>query len=272
MSGKQNGTSLRALTEAEDGEVILPLSGRSFVSFSRDTFELLKRMSNIWKQISFAQTSLLFLYLSYNRARHARNTYILCKAAKCLPLLFILFFSIQVCAQKVSVRTNLLYWASSTPNVSLEWRLAPRYTLSATVGYNAFNFPNRTGSEGVATNPKLHHWLVMPETKYWFCRTFERHYIGFHALYGKYNAGGMKFPSFLSDGRYDGWGTGAGLSYGYQWALGKRWGLEASIGAGYIYLRYDKYACGACGKKAGSYRRHYFGPTKTAISIVYHIR
>lgn len=133
------------------------------------------------------------------------------------------------------IKTNLLYWATTTPNVGLEWRLAPRYTLSATVGYNAFNFPNHTDANGVAVNPKLHHWLVMPEAKYWFCRVFERHYIGFHALYGQYNAGGMKFPKFLEDARYDGWAAGAGLSYGYQWALGKRWGLEASIRRG-LYL------------------------------------
>ena len=140
------------------------------------------------------------------------------------------------------------------------------------MGYNAFNFRNRTNSDGVAVNPKLHHWLVMPEVKYWLCRAFERHYIGLHALSGKYNAGGLRFPSFFSDGRYDGWAAGAGISYGYQWAAGKRWGVEASVGAGYIYLRYDKYGCGACGSKAGSYRRHYFGPTKAALSIVYYIR
>ena len=146
-------------------------------------------------------------------------------------------------AQQAGIKTNLLYWATTTPNIGLEWRLAPRYTLS-----------------------------VMPEAKYWFCRVFERHYIGFHALYGQYNAGGMKFPKFLEDARYDGWAAGAGLSYGYQWALGKRWGLEASVGVGYIYLRYDKYNCGACGDKQGNYRRHWFGPTKAAVSFIYYIR
>ena len=53
-------------------------------------------------------------------------------------------------AQQAGIKTNLLYWATTTPNIGLEWRLAPRYTLSATVGYNAFNFPNRTDANGVA--------------------------------------------------------------------------------------------------------------------------
>ena len=175
-------------------------------------------------------------------------------------------------AQHAGVKTNLLYWATTTPNVGLEWQLSPRYTFSATVGYNAFNFPNRTTSDGVSANPKLHHWLVMPEAKYWFCRAFERGYLGLHALYGQYNAGGMRFPAFLQDDRYEGWAAGAGLSYGYQWAIGKRWGLEASVGAGYLYLRYDKYDCGACADKRGDYRRHYFGPTKASVSFIYYIR
>lgn len=188
-----------------------------------------------------------------------------------LPLLLI---GGLVCihAQRIGVKTNLLYWATSTPNVGMEWRVASRYTLSATVGYNAFNFADRTSDDGRALNPKLHHWLVMPEAKYWFCRPFERSYLGLHALYGQYNAGGVRYPLSLPDARYEGWAAGAGVSYGYQWALGRRWGLEASIGAGYVYLRYDKFNCGACGDKQGNYRRHYFGPTKAALSFIYYIR
>ena len=175
-------------------------------------------------------------------------------------------------AQQLGIKTNLLYWATTTPNVGLEWRIAPHYTLSATVGYNAFNLLNRTNENGVSVNPKLHHWLIMPEGKYWFCKAFERHYVGVHLLYGRYNVGGVRFPSFLEDERYEGWASGIGVSYGYQWAIGKRWGLEASLGIGYLYLDYAKYNCGACGLKIGDYQRHYFGPTKAAISFIYYIR
>ena len=28
-------------------------------------------------------------------------------------------------AQHAGIKTNLLYWATTTPNVGLEWRLAP---------------------------------------------------------------------------------------------------------------------------------------------------
>lgn len=187
-------------------------------------------------------------------------------------ILFFLCLSGTLRAQNVNVKTNLLYWATTTPNIGMEWRLSPKYTLSTVFGYNSFNFRNHTSSKGINVNPKLHHWVVMPEAKYWFCRAFERHYLGFHALYGQYNVGGLRFPAFLKDERYDGWGIGTGLSYGYQWAVGKYFGIELSLGVGYVYMNYEKYACGACGEKLGRFNRHYFGPTKVSASFIYYIR
>lgn len=69
-----------------------------------------------------------------------------------------------------------------------------------------------------------------------------------------------------------GWATGIGISYGYTWILGKRWNLEANIGAGYIYTKYDKYECKTCGRFKGNQKKHYFGPTKAGISLIYIIK
>ena len=191
-----------------------------------------------------------------------------------LCVLFI-FSVLYVQAQHTGIKTNLLYCMTATPNLGLEWSPASHCTLSAVFGYNAFNFPNRVDKGDYPVNPKLHHWLVMPEVKYWFCRAFERSYLGIHALYGRYNVGGIHFLHPLRDKRYEGWGAGCGLSYGYQWAIASRWGLELSGGVGYIYTEYDQFdcgACGACGTKQKSCRQHYFGPTKAAISFIYYIR
>lgn len=54
--------------------------------------------------------------------------------------------------------------------------------------------------------------------------------------------------------------------------LGKRWNLEATIGLGYIYTQYDKYECATCGKFKGNKDKHYFGPTKAGISLIYIIK
>ena len=63
-----------------------------------------------------------------------------------------------------------------------------------------------------------------------------------------------------------------GISYGYSWILGKRWNIEATIGFGYAYSNYDKYDCATCGRFKGSQDKHYFGPTKAGISLIYIIK
>ena len=75
-----------------------------------------------------------------------------------------------------------------------------------------------------------------------------------------------------ADHRYQGWATGLGISYGYSWILGKRWNIEATIGFGYAYSNYDKYDCATCGRFKGSQDKHYFGPTKAGISLIYIIK
>lgn len=72
--------------------------------------------------------------------------------------------------------------------------------------------------------------------------------------------------------RYDGNLYGAGISYGYQWIISKRWSMEATIGVGYARLEYDKYARGDGGEKLGHNTSNYFGPTKVGLSFIYVIK
>jgi hypothetical protein len=64
---------------------------------------------------------------------------------------------------------------------------------------------------------------------------------------GSYLAG-IKLPFGMYPGlkthRYEGEFIGGGVSYGYQWVLSKHWNLEATLGAGYAYINYDRYQCG----------------------------
>ncbi len=96
---------------------------------------------------------------------------------------------------------------------------------------------------------------------------------GVHLQYGRYNAGGIKLPlriyTGLADHRYEGYLTGAGISYGYQWYLSPRWNLEAQFGFGYSYMHYKEYECRQCGEQLGKNHKHYFGPTKVGVSLVY---
>ena len=128
-------------------------------------------------------------------------------------------------AQDIAAKTNLLYWSSTTPNLSLEFGLGKRTTLNLTGAY--------------------------------------------------YNISGVRVlfqDKSTKDHRYQGWVTGVGLSYGYSWILGKRWNLEATVGLGYVYTDYDKYECATCGEFKESGSKHYFGPTKASISLIYMIK
>lgn len=186
-----------------------------------------------------------------------------------LVTLSLLFCTSHSIAQKITLKTNLLYGSyAQTPNLSMEFGLGKRITLDISGGYNPWN---RTGSAG--NNKKLVHWIVQPELRYWTCQRFNGHFFGIHAFGSQYNISEYELPLLFGKGskdyRYEGWAAGGGISYGYQWILGKHWNLEATIGVGYAYLKYDKYDCPKCGDYVGEYSKSYFGPTKAGVSLIY---
>jgi hypothetical protein len=165
------------------------------------------------------------------------------------------------------VKTNLLWDATATINLGVELRLSKRYTLDLPVNFNTWSLND---------NKKWKHILVQPEVRWWLCESFYGHFIGLHGIYGHYNVGGIKLPfnllPELKTNRYQGDLYGAGVSYGYQWLLSPRWSLEATLGAGYARLEYERFACGKCGDKIEDNGKNYFGPTKAGISLIYIIK
>ena len=167
-------------------------------------------------------------------------------------------------AQQVGIKTNLLGWATASPNLGMEIKLGKKSTLDVYGSINPFRFDD---------GKQWKHWLVQPEYRFWPCESFKGHFLGLHLIGGEYNLAKVKMPfgayKGLRNTRYQGWGVGAGISYGYQWLLSKHWSAEATIGVGYIYSEYDRYPCATCGKKIESGKKHYVGPTKAAISLIY---
>lgn len=45
--------------------------------------------------------------------------------------------------------------------------------------------------------------------------------------------------------------------------------MEASVGLGYEYVDYREYACPTCGERTRDKTKHYIGPQKAALSVVY---
>lgn len=66
--------------------------------------------------------------------------------------------------------------------------------------------------------------------------------------------------------------TAPGLSYGYQWLIGKRWNLEATVGLGYARLWDRKYPIAECGEVIRTRSRNYFGPTKIGLALIFIIK
>lgn len=192
------------------------------------------------------------------------------KYSFCLLLFFLLMGSSvsQLRAQDWAIKSNIVYDATASINLGVEIGLAPKWTLDVSGNLNAWSKDENT---------RWKHWLVQPEARYWFCDRFSRHFIGAHAIGGAFNLGGINNNlsflgtdfSVLKDQRYQGYAFGAGVAYGFAFMLSEHINLELEAGFGYMYLDYDIYACGNCGRKIGKDNHHYVGPTKAAINLVF---
>jgi len=173
----------------------------------------------------------------------------------------------NVSAQKIAVKSNLLYDATTTVNLGLEFGLARKWSLDVPVNYNPWKL-----NDGA----RLKHWGIQPELRYWSCERFNRWFFGLHGHYADFNVGGFPDWSFISENmqqnRYQGHLYGGGLSVGRSWIIRKRWSIEATIGVGYARINYDKYPCAECGTKIEKTGKNYFGPTKAGLSLIYVIK
>lgn len=190
------------------------------------------------------------------------------KRLKRVMTAIVLLFSASANAQELAVKTNLVSDVLLSPNIGVEAGLHPRWTMNVTGELNAWPLNGH----------KWKHWFVRPELRYWFCRRFAGHFAGVHLIGGQYNFANIdmnfKFAGSdfrnLADRRYQGWGAGAGIAYGYDWIISKHWNIEATVGVGWIYTRFDSYPCAKCGSKIDSNKPHnYVGPTTAALNIVY---
>lgn len=180
-----------------------------------------------------------------------------------------LLFPFVLSAQVANIKTNAVYWGILTPNVALEFPLGRKLTTDWHFLYNPWTFSD---------NRKMKMMAVQPELRYWLCERFNGHFLGAHLVGGIYNIGnintgfkllGTDFGS-LKDYRYEGWMAGVGIGYGYQWLLSRRWSLEAEIGLGYIFTRFDQFECVHCGNRIKNNEpHHYLGPTKAVLNLIY---
>ena len=169
----------------------------------------------------------------------------------------------------LAIKTNLLYTGVTlTPNIALEVGLGRRTSIALAGSYNPWNLKGKPGD-----NKKMVHYLVKPEFRYWFCERFNGHFIGTHLLYSHYNIGGYNLPYLFGSEsdkfRHEGMAFGGGFNYGYHRALTSFFAVEATVGLGYLYNKYDQYDAPRCGGiNIKGVTKSYLIPSTLAINLV----
>ena len=187
---------------------------------------------------------------------------------------------LNVEAQDVSLKHNLLYDATLTPNLGLEVTVGQRSSFQLFYGLNPWN--------GYHGRKKLQHWSLMPEYRYWLHSKHQHPspnthhptpniltgwFTGLHAVGGEYNVAGVKLPfglfKPLRTNHYEGSYWGGGVTLGHAWRLSDQWRLEAAVGVGLIWTKYKQYENVECGDLLADDTYLYIGPTKLALNIAY---
>ena len=172
-------------------------------------------------------------------------------------LIFFLFvlLSLPAAAQRMAVKTNLLYLATGTPDLGAELVVGERISLSFSV-FGSRNPYWRDKSLGEETVTRF--IALQPEVRYWFNgRPLTRFYAGVNLLASAYD-----YP--FRERVYQGNAAGAGLTVGYVFNLTRKLDLELSTGAGLLLYR---------GKREEEFTNGYkLCPQKLGVTLVYIIK
>lgn len=188
--------------------------------------------------------------------------------AMAFGLLLLLAFPQQGRAQRLAVKSNVLYLAALTPDLGVEVITGERTSVALSVfgHYKPYGL-----------NSKL--LVIQPEFRYWFNgRPLTREYVGISAFAATYD---MSLPTKgdTMPNIFKGDGIAIGLSGGHVFNMGKRWNFELSAGTGILLFRQKQYFQG------DNYEDYYVGeltkpntwgfkifPVKLAATFIYIIK
>ena len=145
----------------------------------------------------------------------------------------------------VAIKNNLLYDAAATPNLQLEVKMAPKWSMEFGVGFNPFPLDD-------TKFPKWRHLMVSIAPRYWFCNVFNRGFVSINAAYAMFNVAGDAYPvswmyKEVKDGRYEGHAAMAGASGGWHFPIKPYFSIELEGGVDAGYAWYRQYECKHCG-------------------------
>ena len=166
-------------------------------------------------------------------------------------------------APYVALRTNLLYDAVLVPNIGLEVWLGAGFTLGVDWFYT-----------WIPLDKQHFYWQTYGgylTARYYFgkqaaAQPYGGHHVGIYGSMLTYDVefGGRGYQASK-------FGFGGGVEYGYSLPVAKNLCLDFNLGVGYQGGEYKTYLPTDDGTGhyvwEGTYKRHWFGPTKAEISL-----
>ena len=154
----------------------------------------------------------------------------------------------------LSLRANLLRWATLTPDLGLEWRICPSWGFAVNGSWTSWTWSDKDRRYAL--------WEVAPEIRYYMGEK-KAWYLG-----AMFKAGQFNYK--LSETGRQGDLMGGGITAGYQLRLNKALDLDFNLGLGYLNADYEKYeVIDGVRVRRGNGTKHWYGPINAGVTLVW---
>ena len=154
----------------------------------------------------------------------------------------------------LSLRTNLLRWATLTPDLGLEWRISPSWGILVNGSWTSWSWKD--------ADRRYALWEVAPEVRYYMGKE-KRGYLGAMFKAGEFN---YKLSATGKQGDL----TGGGITGGYRLRLNDALSLDFSLAAGCLHADYEQYTViNGVRVRAGKETKNWWGPIGAGVTLVW---
>lgn len=154
----------------------------------------------------------------------------------------------------LSLRANLLRWATLTPDLGLEWRICPSWGIAVNGSWTSWSWSDKDRRYAL--------WEVAPEIRYYMGEK-KAWYLG-----AMFKAGQFNYK--LSETGKQGDLMGGGITAGYQLRLNKALDLDFNLGLGYLNVDFEKYeVIDGVRVRRGNETKDWYGPINAGVTLVW---
>ena len=154
----------------------------------------------------------------------------------------------------LSLRANLLRWATLTPDLGLEWRICPSWGIAVNGSWTSWSWSDKDRRYAL--------WEVAPEVRYYMGEKKAWH------LGAMFKAGQFNYK--LSETGKQGDLMGGGITAGYQLRLNKALDLDFNLGLGYLNADFEKYeVIDGVRVRCGNETKNWCGPINAGVTLVW---